>query len=388
MELLTSLVSYIQHNELTKQLIIKLGIDLCKALEVCQKYNIIHRDIKPENIFVSELGDFKLGDFGIARQVEKTMSGLSRKGTFSYIAPEVYKGEAYGSTVDIYSLGMVMYRLLNNNRLPFMPPYPERITYAAKEMSLVRRMNGEVIPMPSNDNGRLAEIVLKACAYEPRDRYDSPSVMRKALEDILYNDAESKVIYPNGDVVDMNSVHYVSGSVKPEPKSEEAETVAMPKAETEIEAEETRTIAMPVFEEEAEIDETLAMPQVEQKELTEEEKALCEKIISIPWASKTEVKDIRFKVPEVEDKMDTANQAEIENNQNDEKQTKEDRKDNADVIDINKSDIDDGAFSLPKDNDKNIGFEEEDDNCVDIAAILWFIGFAIVGLLLCFYGNR
>jgi hypothetical protein len=220
-------------------MIIKLGIDICKALEVCQKHNIIHRDIKPENIFVSDMGDFKLGDFGIARQIEKTMSGLSRKGTFSYIAPEVYKGEPYGSTVDIYSLGMVMYRLLNNNRLPFMPPYPERITYEAKETSLLRRVNGEAIPMPSNDNGRLAEIVLKACAYEPKDRYDSPSVMRKALEDILYSDAEGKVIYPNGDVVDMNSVHYVSES-KVKTKVEEAETVAM--------------------QADAEIDETMAMP--------------------------------------------------------------------------------------------------------------------------------
>ena len=93
MELLTSLIDYIQQNSLTKRNVIKLGIDMCKALELCQKHNIIHRDIKPENIFVSENGDFKLGDFGIARQVEKTVAGLSKKGTFTYIAPEVYKGE-------------------------------------------------------------------------------------------------------------------------------------------------------------------------------------------------------------------------------------------------------------------------------------------------------
>ena len=126
MELLKGLVDYIGENIITKRDVIKLGIDICRALEMCQKFNIIHRDIKPENIFVSEMGQFKLGDFGIARQIEKTEFGLSKKGTFTYIAPEVYKGEAYGSTVDIYSLGIVMYRLLNNNRVPFMPPYPDR----------------------------------------------------------------------------------------------------------------------------------------------------------------------------------------------------------------------------------------------------------------------
>ena len=64
-----------------KRQVIKLGMDLSKALEYCRKLKIIHRDIKPENIFVSRFGDFKLGDFGIARELERTMSGFSKKGT-------------------------------------------------------------------------------------------------------------------------------------------------------------------------------------------------------------------------------------------------------------------------------------------------------------------
>lgn len=66
MELLTPIVQYFTDNAPTQQDIIKLGIDICKALEVCGKYNIIHRDIKPSNIFVSDVGEFKLGDFGVA----------------------------------------------------------------------------------------------------------------------------------------------------------------------------------------------------------------------------------------------------------------------------------------------------------------------------------
>jgi len=119
MELLMPLLDYVSSNALARKDVIQLGIDMCKALELCQKYNIIHRDIKPENIFVSEVGDYKLGDFGIARTVEKTSSGLSKKGTYTYMAPEVYRGDTYGSSVDIYSLGIVLYRLLNDNRTPF-----------------------------------------------------------------------------------------------------------------------------------------------------------------------------------------------------------------------------------------------------------------------------
>ena len=85
-----------------------MGLDLSKALGYCRKLHIIHRDVKPENIFVSRFGDFKLGDFGIARELERTMSGFSKKGTYSYMAPEMYKGEKYDSRVDIYSLGIVL----------------------------------------------------------------------------------------------------------------------------------------------------------------------------------------------------------------------------------------------------------------------------------------
>ena len=95
MELLIPIVQYFTDNAPTQQDIIKLGIDICKALEVCGKYNIIHRDIKPSNIFVSDIGEFKLGDFGVARVLDKTNIGLSRKGTYTYMAPEIYRGEEY-----------------------------------------------------------------------------------------------------------------------------------------------------------------------------------------------------------------------------------------------------------------------------------------------------
>ena len=126
MELLTSLLDYSEEHEITEQTVIKLGTDILTALEVCQKYHVVHRDIKPENIFVSATGDFKLGDFGIARTIEKTTFGMSKKGTYPYMAPEIYQGKESDILVDMYSLGLVMYRMLNDNRLPFFPGIPEK----------------------------------------------------------------------------------------------------------------------------------------------------------------------------------------------------------------------------------------------------------------------
>ena len=185
MELLTPLTKYAKEHGISRADVIRLGIDICSALELCRKNNIIHRDIKPENIFVSENGKFKLGDFGIAKTVEKTTGGLSKKGTYTYMAPEVYKGEAYGASVDIYSLGIVLYRFMNNNRTPFLPPYPTPIKYADRESAMARRIKGETLSAPANADEALSRVILKACAYKPEERYRSAADMRRDLEALL-----------------------------------------------------------------------------------------------------------------------------------------------------------------------------------------------------------
>ena len=210
MELLHPLLPYVYQHPMARRDIIRLGIDICKALELCQRYNIIHRDIKPENIFISDNGDYKLGDFGIARTIERTTSGLSKKGTYSYMAPEVYIGKKYGFSVDTYSLGLVLYRMLNKNRGPFLPQPPEAITFSSREQALARRMSGEPLPRPFYGEGRLGEIVLKACAFDPKDRYSSPQQLRQELEAILYTQTDAAVIYPDGDELTMDRESYAS----------------------------------------------------------------------------------------------------------------------------------------------------------------------------------
>ena len=186
MEYLTGFLDYCAGKELSEKEVLQLGIDLCKALEYCQKQNIIHRDIKPENIFVSRFGEFKLGDFGIARELDRNASGLSKKGTFSYMAPEMYKGENYDHRVDIYSLGIVLYKLRNHNRLPFISLGKQLITYRDKESALTRRMSGEELPVPAEAGDGLSQVICKACAYRREDRYQTAEEFRDALESLKY----------------------------------------------------------------------------------------------------------------------------------------------------------------------------------------------------------
>jgi len=185
MELLTSFLDYTADKKLTEAEVIKLGQDICSALELCAHRNIIHRDIKPENIFVSAFGDFKVGDFGIARELEKTSGSLSSKGTYNYMAPEVISSKHYDSTVDICSLGLVLYKLLNNNRLPFLDPYAQLIQYQDRKNAIDRRFSGEPLPAPVGASQFLAPVILAACAFNPAQRFQTPTAFKNALGSVI-----------------------------------------------------------------------------------------------------------------------------------------------------------------------------------------------------------
>jgi serine/threonine protein kinase len=185
MEYLTPLSDVLRSKVFMYEDGIKLGIDLAKALSYCSQEGIIHRDIKPENIFLSKYGDFKLGDFGIAKQVEMTVSMMSKKGTYLYMAPEVFRGETYDKTVDIYSLGLVLFRLFNDNKLPFLPMSKEFISFEDREKSMIQRIRGEAMSPPKNSSSTLSRIILKCCEFEPSVRYQDPRTLYSDLLDEL-----------------------------------------------------------------------------------------------------------------------------------------------------------------------------------------------------------
>lgn len=194
MELLVPFDNYICDKTMSENEVIKLGIDICKALELCAKRNVIHRDIKPENIFINQFGDFKLGDFGIARKLESVTGGLSQMGIFNYMPPEVERGDQYDATVDLYSLGLVLYRLMNRNRLPFLDTEYQMLNPNERMTAIRCRMNGEPLPIPCNASPAMAQLILCACSPEPSRRFVSATAMKNALmnvADVAHNGSEN-----------------------------------------------------------------------------------------------------------------------------------------------------------------------------------------------------
>lgn len=196
MELLTPFNKFICDKNFDEAEVIKFGCDICSALEICDRMNIIHRDIKPENIFVNNFGHYKLGDFGIARKLENMTGGLSQKGTANYMAPEVANSKDYDARVDTYSLGIVLYRLLNGNRVPFISADKQLLSPNDRRLAVERRIRGEALPAPCDASPEMAEVILKACAFNPDDRFDSATQMKQALRSVAdgtYKDSKSAV---------------------------------------------------------------------------------------------------------------------------------------------------------------------------------------------------
>lgn len=182
MELLTPLTKALADPYGEAQ-VVKVGMDLCNALAACKRKNIIHRDIKPANIMVAEDGNYKLGDFGVAKTLEGT-SGGTKTGTYNFMAPEVYNNRPYGQSADIYSLGMVLYWMLNQRCGPFLPLPPTVPTASQMENAKERRFGGEQLPPPANGSQALKQIVLRACAFDPAQRYTTPEELYADLAEV------------------------------------------------------------------------------------------------------------------------------------------------------------------------------------------------------------
>lgn len=179
-------------KKLSEEQVIKLAKDMCAALVHASDHGIIHRDIKPQNIFVDNEGEYKLGDFGIA----KIVSGLSQQytmniGTMAYTAPEVAGavGGKYDISSDIYSLGLVLYAFLNNGYLPFVK------TASSLHEAISKRLSGAAFPSPSGGSKNLKSIVMRACCNDIVKRFKTPQEMLEALE-LLSNDGKKYVVDP------------------------------------------------------------------------------------------------------------------------------------------------------------------------------------------------
>lgn len=154
---------------------------LASALMEAHKNGLIHRDIKSQNILIKDDGMVKLADFGIAllnNSIQLT-SKDSVLGSVHYLSPELVKGEKSSMKSDIYSLGIVMYELLRGD-VPFKGDTPAQIALKHLKEALpnVREFNPSI---PQS----VANILTKACAKDPKERYDNVALMLKDLNECL-----------------------------------------------------------------------------------------------------------------------------------------------------------------------------------------------------------
>lgn len=201
MERLAEFKDKLIREGITVRELTSLGIDICRALEACEALGILHRDIKPENLFYEpESGRFKLGDFGVSCFLSRPTQEKGLAGTLTYMSPQIFQGMPSSPADDLYALGMVLYKLMNDNRVPFLPPYPEPFTPAQRDEALRIKLRGGKIPLPSALSSpaerltlkvqncpeemlrRLAYAALKAVDPDPDQRFPSAAAFRTELE--------------------------------------------------------------------------------------------------------------------------------------------------------------------------------------------------------------
>ncbi len=148
------------------------AIQISKALDHAHSRGIIHRDIKPHNVMVLKNGSVKVADFGIARIMSDSNS-LTKEalGSVHYISPEQAKGGRVDNRSDLYSLGVVMYEMMTGR-----PPYDGESPVAVA----IQHINGKAQnPSALNPNipGGLEQIILRAMAHDPADRYPTAAAL-------------------------------------------------------------------------------------------------------------------------------------------------------------------------------------------------------------------
>lgn len=177
------LKEYIRDNGLTVGAAVKLGIDVCRGLEQLKKLDYKHLNLTPECIFFDGKGKFRIDGID-TDAIEKTrVLDKNDSRQMAFYPPELDFGKYVSYNVDTYSLGLILYTLLNDGKLPF-----------EKEMgfdgAVKHRLSGAKIPSPSYNAGKLNDIILKSCSFDPKKRYGTPYMMRQELEEVYNKLAE------------------------------------------------------------------------------------------------------------------------------------------------------------------------------------------------------
>lgn len=163
---------------------------ILEALDYSHRAGVVHRDIKPGNVMVTDKGQVKVMDFGIARAVSDSSSTVAETtqiiGTAAYFSPEQAKGEPVDARADLYSTGVVLYELLTG-RQPFRGESPVAVAYQHVSET-------PVPPTEVNEEAprTLDPIVLRALAKDPYQRYPNAAHFRAALDSAMTGNAPTR----------------------------------------------------------------------------------------------------------------------------------------------------------------------------------------------------
>lgn len=180
MEKLVNLTTVSQQHKFSEAEVLRLAVNICRCLEKCREMDYVYTNLKPNNIFITDRG-CKLGDFGTFGMYEPTKMNVAMRKTQEYMAPEFIKFGEINSTSDTYALGLIMYSLLNNNKLPFIPRFEENIGISDTNLAIEKRCANYVFSDPDNASEKVKNIIFKACSPSVGNRYETPTDMKNDL---------------------------------------------------------------------------------------------------------------------------------------------------------------------------------------------------------------
>lgn len=185
-----SLGAYAKKNAFTHLQAVNLAMDLCAALASCREAGYLYIDLKPENVFLTG-EQYAIGDIGFLPLDALAYAAFPDKYVSPYSAPEVRDlFSSVNTTVDTYALGMILYGIYNGGRLPFEDE-------TDPEAALARRLKDEPIPAPVYADYEMAEIILKAIAFDPKERWKTPAEMGQAIMGYMQrNEVNDAIIAP------------------------------------------------------------------------------------------------------------------------------------------------------------------------------------------------
>ena len=253
---------------------VNLGLDLCSALAACRRSGWLYADLKPENICICTDNEYRIGDIGFINLASLNYASLPERYLSAYTAPEITDAySALNDTMDTYAAGMILYQVFNGGVLPEAPTA------------------GQSLRAPEYADMEMAQIILKACAPDPADRWQDPVQMGQAL-----------VSYMQRGNVNNTPIIPVPETAEPEAPADDTTEGAdidtediLAQADQALEA----ATVFPEETEEPEVVEEVTVEEVASEETEVEEPAVEEAVVeeAVTEEAETEEEDVEIPIP-------------------------------------------------------------------------------------------